>query len=83
MAVFKLAVLLSGRGLDYRYGHGGMKISKGLSLRETADSTRRESAPPASGGWQRHWFLTSAFSEAECGRDGGVQEVLHPRGKIH
>jgi hypothetical protein len=47
MAVVKLEVLFPGRRLDHRDGPGGMKTSKSLSLRETADSTKRESAPPA------------------------------------
>jgi len=45
--VVKLEVLFFGGRINHRNGPGGMKKSKSLSLRENADSTKRESAPPA------------------------------------
>ena len=43
----KLAILFPGRRLADHNGPRGMKTSKSLSLRETADTTRQASAPAA------------------------------------
>jgi hypothetical protein len=43
----KPAVTFPGGHFSDRKGSGGMKTGEGLSLCEIADSTKRESAPPA------------------------------------
>jgi hypothetical protein len=47
MAVVKLEKLFFGRRIDHRNGSDAMMTDRNVPLRGIADSTKRESAPPA------------------------------------